>query len=46
MYRDGPYHAGKMYILCLYGVLSKLALPLGLMSQQGEFMSQLLALTT
>lgn len=29
MYRDGPYHAGKMYIhLC--GTLS---IPLGLMSQ-------------
>lgn len=34
MYRDGPYHAGKMYTLHLYGTLSKLALPPGFMSQQ------------
>lgn len=46
MYRDGLYHAGKMYILHLYGMLSMLALPLRLMSQQVEFISQLLVLTT
>lgn len=36
----------KIYILHLYGTLSKLVLPMGLMSQQVEFISQLLALTT
>ena len=41
MYRDG--HAGKMYILHLCGILS---IPLGLMSQQVKFISQLSALTT
>jgi len=45
MYRDGPYHAGKMYILHLYGILSTQVLPLGLMSQQAEFISQPLVLT-
>lgn len=42
MYRDGPYHAGKLYTFST----SMLALPLGLRSQQEEFVSQLLALTT
>lgn len=36
----------KMYILYLYGTLPMLALPLGLKSQQVEFISQLLALAT
>lgn len=39
MYRDGLYHAGKVYILHLYGMLSKLVLPMGFMSKHVEFVS-------
>lgn len=45
MYRDGPYHAGKMYIFHFYGTLGTLVLPLGLTSRHIERIRQPLVLT-